>query len=174
VAGFATQTPQDYSLAMKKAAEITAGAAQPDKEVGYTAGVPAETYKRQARIYVPARSPSQSGFAKTLHASAQAPQWKIVFDTTAKWENPLIGWTSTADPLENVGRASLFFYTKEQAMAFCKKHGWEYTVDEPNERRTVRQKRYMGYGDNYSVKRKGVPDLTHLPSVRLGLGTPTN
>lgn len=29
-----------------------------------------------------------------------------------------MGWTSTADPLENVARASLFFYTKEQAMDF--------------------------------------------------------
>ncbi len=29
-----------------------------------------------------------------------------------------MGWTSTADPLENVARASLFFYTKEQAIEF--------------------------------------------------------
>lgn len=37
---------------------------------------------------------------------------------THRWENPLMGWTSTADTLENVGRASLFFYNKEQAIEF--------------------------------------------------------
>ena len=60
-----------------------------------------------------------------------------------------MGWTSSADPLENVGRASLFFYTKEEAMAFCTKHGWEYEVDEPRQRRNDRQKRFNSYGDKY-------------------------
>lgn len=60
-----------------------------------------------------------------------------------------MGWTSSADPMENVARASLFFFTKEEAVAFCEKNGWMYTVDEPNQRRTTRQKRYAGYGDNY-------------------------
>lgn len=39
-----------------------------------------------------------------------------------------MGWTSTADPLENVGRSSLLFHTKEEAVAFCRKHGWEAQV----------------------------------------------
>jgi hypothetical protein len=39
-----------------------------------------------------------------------------------------MGWTSTADALENVGRASLLFHTKEEAVAFCRKHGWEPQV----------------------------------------------
>jgi protein ImuB len=34
-----------------------------------------------------------------------------------------------------VGRASFFFFTREEAEAFCNKHGWEYTVDEPVRRR---------------------------------------
>lgn len=49
-----------------------------------------------------------------------------------------------------------------------KKHGWAYSVDEPNQRRTARQKRFAAYGDNYSTRRKGLPDLTHLPSMRQG------
>ncbi len=65
-----------------------------------------------------------------------------------RWENQLIGWTSTADPLENVARASLFFYTKEEAMDFCTKHGWEYSVDMPNERKHVRTKRFNAYGES--------------------------
>ena len=66
-----------------------------------------------------------------------------------RWENPLMGWTSSADSLESVGRASLFFYTKEQAVDFCKKHGWEYSVDEPNEKRLTRQKRYADYSARF-------------------------
>lgn len=58
-----------------------------------------------------------------------------------------MGWTSSADPLENVGRASLFFYTKEEAMAFCDKHGWEHTVDMPNVRSNTRQKRFNAYSE---------------------------
>jgi len=46
----------------------------------------------------------------------------------ARWINPLMGWTSTADALENVGRSALLFHTKDEAIAFCKKHGWEAQV----------------------------------------------
>lgn len=60
-----------------------------------------------------------------------------------------MGWTSTADPLENVARASLLFYTKEEAIAFCQKHGWDAVVEEPKPRRADRQKRFAGYGDNF-------------------------
>jgi hypothetical protein len=31
---------------------------------------------------------------------------------SGRWINPLMGWTSTSDPLENVSRAALQFYTK--------------------------------------------------------------
>lgn len=107
----------------------------------------------QARIFVTSRSPSQQGFAKTLHDSAKAPQWRIAFDTTGKWENQLMGWTSSADPLENVARASLFFYTKEEAVDFCVKHGWEYSVDLPNERSLTRTKRFSTYGERATAER---------------------
>ena len=60
-----------------------------------------------------------------------------------------MGWTSSADTLENVGRASLFFYTKEEAMDFCTKHGWEDSVDMPNERKTTRTKRFNPYGEEW-------------------------
>ena len=102
----------------------------------------------QARIFVTSRSPSQQGFAKTLHDSSKAPQWRIAFDTTGKWENQLMGWTSTADTLENVARASLFFYTKEEAADFCTKHGWEYSIDLPNERKAARTKRFNAYSES--------------------------
>lgn len=42
-----------------------------------------------------------------------------------RWSNPLMGWTSTADPMSNM---SLSFSTPEQAVRFCKKRGWKYEV----------------------------------------------
>lgn len=39
-----------------------------------------------------------------------------------------MGWTSTGDPYANVGDAGLSFDSKEAAMAFAEKHGWEYVV----------------------------------------------
>lgn len=151
-AGYSTVT-NDYIQVLKTANAISVPALPvEDKEIGLAAGVPLETYSRKARIHVP------------VATSAPSPQWKLGFETLSKWENPLMGWTSSADPLENMGRSLLSFYTKEEAIAFCKKHGWEYTVEEPNVRRTTRQKRYLSYGDNFSTKRKGLPDLAHLPS----------
>ena len=38
--------------------------------------------------------------------------WRIEFETESKWENPLMGWTSTADSLENVGRMTMAFDSK--------------------------------------------------------------
>lgn len=62
-----------------------------------------------------------------------------------------MGWTSTADALDQVARSALNFGTKEDAIAFCKKHGWEYDVREPMMRRTSRTRRYAGYGDNFRL-----------------------
>jgi hypothetical protein len=67
-----------------------------------------------------------------------------------RWINPLMGWTSSADPMENVTRSSMAFNTKEDAIAFAAKHGWEVaSVEEPNVRRLDRQKRYQNYGDKF-------------------------
>ena len=38
---------------------------------------------------------------------------------------------------------------QEEAIAFCKKYGWEYTVEQPKQKRIMRQKRFNGYGDNF-------------------------
>ncbi|EMP42386.1 NADH dehydrogenase [ubiquinone] iron-sulfur protein 4 [Chelonia mydas] len=46
-------------------------------------------------------------------------KWKLEFDTRERWENPLMGWASTADPLSNM---VLAFSTKEDAIAFAEKN----------------------------------------------------
>ncbi|GBF90267.1 hypothetical protein Rsub_02373 [Raphidocelis subcapitata] len=161
---FSSSAKDDYAIVMSKAMEVSTEAVSaplPPGEGGITFGVPLETFKRKAIILAPSRVAGQQGVGNTAE-NASAPAWRIEFEAQAKWQNPLQGWNSTADPLENVGRSSLFFYTKDQAVAYAQKAGWEIEVSEPNLPRKDRQKRFASYGDNYTIKRNGVPDLSHL------------
>ncbi|KAJ8752472.1 hypothetical protein K2173_004760 [Erythroxylum novogranatense] len=45
-----------------------------------------------------------------------------------RWENPLMGWTSTGDPYANVGDAGLSFESEDAAKEFAQRHGWDYVV----------------------------------------------
>ncbi|KAJ8380457.1 hypothetical protein SKAU_G00012350 [Synaphobranchus kaupii] len=100
-------------------------------------GVPEEHIKtRKVRIFVPARTAMQSGVNNTR-------KWKIDFDTRERWENPLMGWASTADPLSNM---VLTFSSKEDAIAFAQKNGWSYDIQE---KRTSKP-RVKSYGANFS------------------------
>jgi NADH dehydrogenase (ubiquinone) Fe-S protein 4 len=51
-----------------------------------------------------------------------------------RWENPLMGWQSSGDSMQGT---HLDFRTKEEAIQFAQKQGYEYFVQEPNERRIV-------------------------------------
>ena len=78
-------------------------------------------------------SPTTCGFHATLRPSQLQPSVSccpspLPLACACRWINPLMGWTSTSDPLENVGRSALLFHTKEEAIAFCQKHGWEAQV----------------------------------------------
>lgn len=90
-------------------------------EIGMVSGIPEEHLTRRVVIYSPARTASQQG-------SGKVGKWKINFMSTQKWENPLMGWTSTGDPYANVGDSALSFDNEEAAKAFAEKHGWEYVV----------------------------------------------
>ncbi|EDM10379.1 NADH dehydrogenase (ubiquinone) Fe-S protein 4, 18kDa (NADH-coenzyme Q reductase), isoform CRA_a [Rattus norvegicus] len=104
-------------------------------------GVPEEHIKtRKVRIFVPARNNMQSGVNNTK-------KWKMEFDTRERWENPLMGWASTADPLSNM---VLTFSAKEDAVAFAEKHGWSYDV----EGRKVPKPKSKSYGANFSWNKR--------------------
>lgn len=45
--------------------------------------------------------------------------------STERWSNPLMGWTSTADPLSN---AAMHFDSAEQAVRFAQRQGWPFEV----------------------------------------------
>ena len=99
------------------------------------AGVPPEISRRSVRIYRPAKTAMQSGTNET-------EQWKIDFDSKDRWENPLMGWSSSGDPVQAV---RIKFNTKEAAIAFAERQGYDYWVQEPNEGRF----QVKSYSDNF-------------------------
>jgi hypothetical protein len=82
------------------------------------------------RIYKPAKPATQSGDWHSHH-------WRMDWDILSKghrWENPLMGWQSSADFMQGT---HLNFKSKEDAINFAEKQGYEYFVQEPNERKFV-------------------------------------
>jgi hypothetical protein len=85
-----------------------------------------------ARIYKPAKTAMQSG-------RANARDWALEFEPQGgKERDPLMGWTSSADTPQQV---RLFFETREEAVAYCKRRGLDYDINEPRER-VIRPKSY--------------------------------
>lgn len=79
-------------------------------------------------IYRPAKTATQSG-------SWHGHQWRMDWDILQKghrWENPLMGWQSSADFMQGT---KVTFKTREDAIRFAEKQGYEYFVQEPNEKR---------------------------------------
>ncbi|XP_071730924.1 NADH dehydrogenase [ubiquinone] iron-sulfur protein 4, mitochondrial-like [Rutidosis leptorrhynchoides] len=113
-------------------------------EIGTVSGIPDEHLQRRVLIYSPARTASQQGAGKV-------GKWKINFLSTQKWENPLMGWTSTGDPYANVGDSALSFTSEEDAKSFAERHGWDYTVKKHHSPLL----KAKAYSDNF--KWKGLP-----------------
>ncbi|KAJ3228533.1 hypothetical protein HDU81_006132 [Chytriomyces hyalinus] len=86
-------------------------------------GAPPSLTSHPVRIYRPANTPTQNGSARFNH-------WKIDFDTQDRWENSLMGWASSADPVQAL---SIKFLTKEDAILFAERQGYDYWVDLPKE-----------------------------------------
>ena len=94
-----------------------------------------------ARIYKPARTAMQSGAAKTK-------DWVLDYEPEEpRVVEPLMGWTSSGDMKQQL---RLFFESKEEAVAYCKRHGIVYQLSEPSEP----ARRTMAYADNFAFTRK--------------------
>ncbi|XP_065836567.1 NADH dehydrogenase [ubiquinone] iron-sulfur protein 4, mitochondrial-like [Oscarella lobularis] len=107
-------------------------------------GFPDEHMRRVVRIYSPSKNAMQSG-------TNAARGWRLEFDNQQRWENPLMGWASSADPISNL---HIDFDTQEEAICFAEKNGWMYEVDKARAP-TPKQK---SYGANFSWnKRTRVP-----------------
>ncbi|BDD55763.1 NADH:ubiquinone oxidoreductase 21kD subunit [Monascus purpureus] len=93
-------------------------------------GAPMDLQARTVRIYRPTKPATQSG---TWHGHHWRMDWDIL-ERGHRWENPLMGWQSSADGMQGT---HLNFKSKEDAIAFAERQGYEYFVQEPNERKFV-------------------------------------
>ena len=93
----------------------------------------------KARIYQPAKSATQSGRARTA-------LWVLEYELeTQRRPEPLMGWTASGDTLNQV---CLEFPTREEAIAYAQRKGWEYTAgDAPT--RIVTPRNYV---DNFKYR----------------------
>ena len=96
----------------------------------------------QVRIFRPAKTAMQSGHAGTR-------RWALEFEPDApRRVEPLMGWTSSSDMRSQV---RLSFASKDEAVAYAKKQGYMYRIDEPRERPPPRK----AYADNFRYTRVG-------------------
>jgi hypothetical protein len=94
-----------------------------------------------ARIYKPARTAMQSGNANTK-------EWALDYEPEQpRTVEPLMGWTSSADMKQEV---HLSFDTKEEAIAYCERHGIACQVFESKP--PVRPR--ISYSDNFAYSRR--------------------
>lgn len=97
--------------------------------------------KMDARIYKPAKTAMQSGRAKTK-------DWVLEFVSSAKRvSDPVMGWTSIDDM---TGQVRLHFDSREQAIAYAKREGLIFSVEEPRETKRL----VKSYSENFSADRK--------------------
>ncbi|KAF8798978.1 hypothetical protein BYT27DRAFT_7121886 [Phlegmacium glaucopus] len=117
---------------------------QPTRDVlvaDVISGAPGELRHRGVRIYQPTRNTMQSGSGKT-------ERWRIDFDILlggGRWENPLMGYASSADYMQGT---RMSFRSKEDAIHFAEKQGWDYFVQPPATKRIPPK----NYAENYVYK----------------------
>ena len=90
---------------------------------------------KKAKIYIPNKSPMQSGTGKT-------DKWILEFETKDPTNNPLMGWESSSDTFSEL---KLEFSSKELAISYAKKKKIIYEIIESKKRKTVKK----SYADNF-------------------------
>ena len=95
-----------------------------------------------ARIYKPAKTAMQSGAARTN-------EWVLDYEPAEpRVVESLMGWTSSGDMRQQL---RLRFDTKDEAIAYCERHGIPYQVANPHEP----TRRVISYADNFAFGRRG-------------------
>ena len=90
---------------------------------------------KKAKIYIPNKSPMQSGIGKTY-------KWILEFETKDSTNNPLMGWESSSDTYTEL---RLEFSSKELAINYAKKKKIDFELIEPKKRKIVKK----SYADNF-------------------------
>jgi len=92
------------------------------------------------RIFKPSKTATQSG-------RNNAKSWVMEFEPNSpKQTDSLMGWIGSAD---TQGQVRVKFGSKEEALAFAKKKGLTFYVQEPRKVRV----RAKNYADNFSFHR---------------------
>jgi hypothetical protein len=92
------------------------------------------------RVYQPPKTAMQSGVANT-------GQWVLEFEpATPKEVEPLMGWISGRDTRRQV---KLRFETREEALAYAERNGYQVELEEPHARRF----KAKSYADNFRPDR---------------------
>jgi hypothetical protein len=91
----------------------------------------------QVRIYRPAKAATQSG------PSGDARYWRLeAAPRSAQRPDPLMGWLGSDD----IGRQlRIDFATRDEAIAYARRHGLDYQVDNEPPRR----QKPKSYADNF-------------------------
>jgi hypothetical protein len=106
----------------------------------------------KARIYQPSKSATQSGRGRLAH-------WVLEYELESKRApEPVMGWTASGDTLNQV---CLEFPTREDAIAYAERKGWDYSAAEAH-MRIVTPRNYV---DNFKV-RPPAGDAAGLPPVK--------
>ena len=82
---------------------------------------------KKAKIYIPTKTAMQSGRGKLK-------KWILEFETKDTKVNPLMGWETSSDTLEEV---VLKFSSKEKAIEYAEKNSITYKLVEPNKKEFV-------------------------------------
>ena len=90
---------------------------------------------KKAKIYIPAKTAMQSGRAKQK-------DWILEFETKDPSINPLMGWETSTDTLEEV---ILKFPSKEKAVEYANKNNISFKIIEPKKKEFV----IKSYADNF-------------------------
>ncbi|XP_034667850.1 NADH dehydrogenase [ubiquinone] iron-sulfur protein 4, mitochondrial [Drosophila subobscura] len=110
--------------------------------LGPISGVPGVQLKeRRVRIHIPPKNAMQSG-------TDNINNWQIEFDNRERWENPLMGWASSGDPLSNL---NVQFGSKDEAITYCERNGWRWYIDGEVKSKKDRVK---NYGVNFSWNKR--------------------
>jgi hypothetical protein len=105
---------------------------------------PEELRLVRARVYRRSPNPMQAGRAKIS-------QWIVEFEPHLKpGIDPLMGWTSSADPLQQVRMA---FNTLEEAEGYCRRQKLAYEVEQP----AAHKPQQKSYTTNFLPFEDGTP-----------------
>lgn len=108
-------------------------------EIAALSGMPAEHAARTVTI-------AQRIIKTSQNSTKYSHQWQITWKPQEGWKNPLMGWTSSADPMSSV---KLTFDSDQHAIDFANKNGWKYDLVEEAHKETADLATSWKYKDNF-------------------------